>query len=249
MQYSLVQNEKMISLGNLAAGIAHEINNPLSGILQGSQVIISRLATDSPANLAAASQSGCQLSSIHSFMNMRGIFEMLSCIRESAMRASHIVKNMLQFSRKGNRTKALVDINDKLNESIKLCATDYSLKDKYDFRNIIIVREYDINLPAVPCVHPDIQQVFINLLTNAAQAMIQTPSPTIILRTMKEENMVRIEMEDNGPGMEDTVRDHIFEPFFSTKASASGTGLGLSISLFIVTEIHSGSIDVESGLP
>ena len=138
---------------------------------------------------------------------------------------------------------------------IALAATDYDSKKKYDFRKIDIQREYKRRLPLVPCDGARIQQVLLNLLRNAAQAMSQQSkadgnwqAPRIIIRAdhEPEEKMVRIEIEDNGPGLDEKTRKRIFEPFFTTKAVGEGTGLGLSVSYFIVTENHRGTMAVES---
>ena len=107
-----------------------------------------------------------------------------------------------------------------------------------------------IPLPDVPCEKVKIQQVFLNILKNAAQAMSgdegSSPPPRLILRTALENQMIRIDIEDNGPGMNEKTKKRIFEPFFTTKAEGIGTGLGLSVSYFIINETHKGTIQVES---
>ncbi|WP_243362190.1 PAS domain-containing sensor histidine kinase [Fundidesulfovibrio terrae] len=247
---AMIQNEKMMSVGGLAAGMAHEINNPLSGIIQGTQVVINRLNVDTRGNLEAARECGIDPESLRSYLHKREIPEMVESIRESAVRAARIVANMLEFSRKSDSAKIPVDLNALLDKSVELSSTDYDLKKKFDFRRIVIHREYDPNLPQVPCSALQIQQVFLNLLRNAAQAMEgrspEAPPPAITLRTKLEGDKVRIEVEDNGSGLDDCTRRKIFEPFFTTKSVGRGTGLGLSISYFIIVNNHRGSIEVES---
>jgi signal transduction histidine kinase len=166
------------------------------------------------------------------------------------VRAAHIVSSMLEFSRKGESSQAPTDLNVLLNKSVELSSTDYDLKKKYDFRKIEIVTAYDEALPQVPCSATQIEQVFLNLLRNAAQAMRgrgkDGPPPRIVLRTRREGSMARVEVEDNGPGIPEDVRNRVFEPFFSTKQPGEGTGLGLSVSYFIITSNHKGTIHVES---
>jgi len=238
----MLQTEKMMSVGGLAAGMAHEINNPLSGILQNVQVMARRLTMDTPANIQAANEAGCSLEAIRHFMEKRDILASLDAIRETGCRAARIVSSMLEFSRASTGNASCADLGQLLDKSTELCATDYDLKKKYDFRNIRVVREYDSNLPPVPCSDTQIQQVFMNLLANAAQAMADTPAPAITLRTALETAHVRVEIEDNGPGMPPEVRKRAFEPFFTTKPVGEGTGLGLSVSYFIIVNNHHGDI-------
>ena len=246
----MIQSEKMASVGGLAAGMAHEINNPLSSILQAAQVCLMQLDPDVPANLAAAAECGCDLGTVRCYLEKRRVLKFLDGIREAGLRAAQIVASMLEFSRKSESRRMPADINAVLDKSIALAATDYDLKKKYDFRRIAIVREYEPGLPEVACIPTEIEQVVINLLKNAAQALAGHPpatgEPTIVLRTKRSNGGVRIEVEDNGPGMDEAVRRRVFEPFFTTKEPGQGTGLGLSVSYFIITANHGGTIGVES---
>ncbi|WP_243438163.1 sensor histidine kinase [Fundidesulfovibrio soli] len=246
MQELMVQTEKMMSVGGLAAGMAHEINNPLSGILQSIQVIMRRLGEPNGPNAMAARESGCTLDSVTGYMERRGILTGLNSIRESSVRVAQVVRNMLEFSRRSESTNAPADINDLLEKTVELYSTDYDLNNKYDFRNIRLERRFESGLPQVPCSRTQIQQVIMNLLGNAAYALRGTPQPAIVLRTLLDGDAVRIEVQDNGPGMDEPTRRKIFEPFFTTKPVGSGTGLGLSVSYFIVTNNHKGSIEVDS---
>ena len=138
-----------------------------------------------------------------------------------------------------------------LDRTVELASSDYDLRKKYDFRHIDIVREYQANIPAVQCEETNIQQVFLNILKNGAQAMAGYQAathykPRFTLRVKRNGEMVRVEIGDNGPGMEEEVRKRVFEPFYSTKSAGLGTGLGLSISYFIITHNYHGTIAVES---
>jgi len=248
LQETLVQSEKMLSLGGLAAGMAHEINNPLAGILQNAQVISNRLETDSPANIKAADDIGLDLSKMRLFLTERKIFRQLSRIRESGSRAAEIVANMLSFARK-EQTKSSHDVRALLDKTVKMAESDYSLRKNYDFRDIEIVREYEENLPLTICDPGQLQQVFFNILKNGAEAMQDSREGLVarfkLIIKMHGEN-VRIEIENNLCGIPEDIQRKIFDPFYTTKPVGVGTGLGLSVSYFIIREVHNGDIWVES---
>lgn len=143
-----------------------------------------------------------------------------------------------------------------MDKILELAVTDYDLKKQYDFKSIKIVKEYEEDLPLVSCENTKIQQVILNILRNGAEAMQESMKtedktyPRFTLRLVHEENthMLRMEIQDNGPGMNEATRKRIFEPFFTTKPVGGGTGLGLSVSYFIITENHGGTMDVVSEL-
>lgn len=253
LEEMMVQSEKMLSVGGLAAGMAHEINNPLAGMIQTANVMKDRLTNEEmPANISAADALGLEMSVISRYMEARGIPKMLSRICESGARAAEIVANMLQFARKSNSTVSSHDLRTILDQCLELAGSDYDLKKKYDFRQITVVKKYQENIPPVPCEKSKIQQVILNILRNGAEAMQDNTNPTgeahrFVLKLLQPDlDMVRIEIEDNGPGMDEETRKRIFEPFFTTKPVDMGTGLGLSVSYFIITENHHGRLKVES---
>ncbi len=251
LEEMMIQTEKMMSVGGLAAGMAHEINNPLSGILLGAQNIQRRLSPDSEGNIIAAREAGVDFEKMLSYLEKRDIPRIIDGMREMGERASKIVNNMLNFSRRSESRADMVTLPEMLDKTIELAASDYDLKKSYDFRHIEIIRDFEEGLPAVECVAVEIQQVLLNLIRNAAQAIRgkeypEGENPRITLRLRREGPSARIEVEDNGPGMSDDLKKHIFEPFFTTKESGSGTGLGLSVSYFIITNNHHGMIAVES---
>ena len=246
----MVQTEKMLSVGGLAAGMAHEINNPLGAILQGSQNILRRIGPDLPQNRSVADALGVDLNQLNRYLQERGVLRFLEGIREAGTRAAKIVADMLSFSRRSEARFALVEVEDMLETVLRLAASDYDLKKKYDFKRILIERDYDPALRLLYCDKTEIEQVILNLLKNAAQAMAEdgTPSPAIILRTAREPEHALLEVIDNGPGMDDNTLKRLFEPFFTTKEVGAGTGLGLSVSYFIVTEQHGGRLSASSRL-
>ncbi|MDO4766760.1 MAG: ATP-binding protein [Pseudomonadota bacterium] len=244
MEELMVQSAKMLSVGGLAAGMAHEINNPLAGILQSMQVVRTRIAPDFPANRALSDELGFSMEQLWEYLERRGCLHMLDSIQDSGRRAARIVENMLSFSRKSLGKKLPVDMAALLDRTVELAVNEHELH----FHDIEIVREYASDMPPVPCEESKIQQVFYNLLRNGAQAMAaaNTASPRFVLRVALQGNMACIEIEDNGPGMPEGRRKRIFEPFFTTKNVGEGTGLGLSVSYFIVVENHGGTLEVDS---
>ncbi|MBI9100586.1 MAG: PAS domain S-box protein [Spirochaetaceae bacterium] len=252
MEEMMVQSEKMLSLGGLAAGMAHEINNPLAGMIQTADVLSGRLweKINLPANRKAAEEVGLDLTILKTYMEHRKIPEMLETLTISGIRIAEIVNNMLSFAKKSKREVRPGNLNTLLDATLKLAESDYNLKKQYDFKQIAIVKEYDESLPKIMLDSPKIQQVLLNLFRNGSQAMIDgnTESPTLIIRTKldNKRHMAVVEIEDNGPGMTEDVKARIFEPFFTTKPVGEGTGLGLSVSYFIITESHHGEMTVES---
>ncbi|HCY88361.1 MAG TPA: hypothetical protein DHV36_24705 [Desulfobacteraceae bacterium] len=249
-QDMMIQAEKMVSLGGLAAGMAHEINNPLAGILQSVQVIENRLKGDLPVNRKTAEACGVSFESMTEYMERRGIFKLSSHICKSGRQAAQIVDDMLSFSRKESSSHKLSDVNQIIDAALMMASHDYDLKKSYDFSRIKVFKFYDTALPKIPCIPNQIQQVVFNLLKNAAQAMSKDrdakETPTIQLATFSGEGGVCIDISDNGPGMNDHVRQRLFEPFFTTKGVGEGTGLGLSVSYFIITDRHRGKMGVSS---
>ncbi|MDA8134566.1 MAG: PAS domain S-box protein [Desulfobacteraceae bacterium] len=248
MEEMMMQSEKMLSVGGLAAGMAHEINNPLAGILQNIQVVRNRLEKDLPANIKAASECGVSLDALRAYMEKRNIFAMMDLVRASGCRAAQIVENMLTFSRKSDHRKFTYSLHDIMEATLELIENDYNTKKNYDFRSIEIIRQYQEATPPVSCEKTQIQQVFLNILKNGAEAMVEAgiSSPRFIIRCSREDHHAVLEIEDNGPGIAHDIQKRIFEPFFTTKEVGVGTGLGLSVSYFIITENHTGILAVDS---
>jgi PAS domain S-box-containing protein len=254
LEEMMIQSEKMLSVGGLAAGMAHEINNPLAGILQNAAVVHNRLLEDLPGNRNAAAAAGIGMDAMQHYLRLRKLPEMIENIRSSGLRATAIVKNMLDFARKGDRTVSSHNICELLDKSIELVETDYDMKKRYDFKKIRISREYEAMDMQIPCEAGKVQQVILNLLKNGAEAMAQNDAtsagtgtaPQFTIRTKVDGDWVQVEIEDNGPGMDAKTRRSVFEPFFTTKPVGEGTGLGLSVSYFIITEDHGGEMRVEA---
>lgn len=244
----MVQAEKMLSVGGLAAGMAHEINNPLAGILQNLQVADNRLAGNQGKNRIVADQIGLDLEKMHEYLKQRGILGMIRNATENGRRAAGIVDNILSFSRQSESKKSPHDLAALIERTLALLDNDYDLEKGYDFRKVSISRQFQEGLPRVPCEETKIQQVLLNLLRNAAQAMRSHEAPgncRLTLDLSRQGRMAQIKVYDNGPGLEPEVRRRIFEPFFTTKGARGGTGLGLSVSYFIIAEQHGGELLVE----
>lgn len=249
----IVQTEKMMSVGGLAAGMAHEINNPLGAILQGIQNINRRTDPELPRNQKVAAALDLDLQLLQSYFEQRDLHKFIAGIQEAGERASHIVSNMLNFSRRGTGCYSNSDIHQLLDRTLELAEHDYDLKKQYDFRHIHVEREYQAEYSELQCLPGELQQVFLNAFKNAAQAMYgkleslgESYQPTIVVSTRNHYQQIIISIKDNGPGMDDETRKRIFEPFFTTKQVGLGTGLGLSVSYFIVVNNHHGQIKVNS---
>lgn len=250
LEEMMVQSEKMLSVGGLAAGMAHEINNPLGAILHNVQNIRRRLSPELEKNREQAERLGLSLPNIDRYLQAREIPRLLDDIQQAGTRAAKIVSHMLSFSRRSNRQLAPCMLPAVIDQALEIAGNDFDLTESFDFKSLLIHREFDPDLGPVPGTANELEQVLLNLLKNAAQAIHQredasTPGQ-ITLRTRLTPPWAEIQVEDNGVGMPELVRKRIFEPFFTTKEVGQGTGLGLSVSYFIITNNHKGQMEVQS---
>lgn len=252
LEEMMVQSEKMLSVGGLAAGMAHEINNPLGAILHNVQNIRRRLSADLPKNLEHAEQAGIELETVNRYLQGREVPQLLDGIQQAGARAAKIVTHMLSFSRRSNRQMAPCDLPALIDQAVEIAGNDFDLAIGFDFKGQAITRQFDPQLGPVPGTANELEQVLLNLLKNAAQAIHLRADDSepgrIILRTRLNPPWAEIQVEDNGIGMSENVRKRTFEPFFTTKEIGQGTGLGLSVSYFIITNNHKGQMEVHSTL-
>ncbi|HPJ35991.1 MAG TPA: PAS domain S-box protein [Spirochaetota bacterium] len=249
-QEMLIQSEKMITVAGLAAGMAHEINNPLGIIMQNAENALHRMLDDLPGNFEAAESVGTDFQKIKDYASARRIDRYLTAVRDAGSRAAKIVANMLKFSRGTESKFDYLNINNVIDKALDLASNDYDLKSNYDFRKIKIVKNYS-DLPDVPCAETQIEQVFLTIFKNSAHAMMrnkpdESREHSIRISTFKDDGFVKIEVSDNGPGMDGSTRKRIFEPFFTSSISGGGAGLGLSVPYYIIVTGHDGTISVES---
>jgi PAS domain S-box-containing protein len=211
-QIQLAQTERLSAIGEVISGVAHELNNPLSGVIGFSQLLMAR-HIDGP------------------------VVRALEKINESGLRCQRIIRNLLSFARRHKAERKYLGINGIVEKTLDL--------KKYQLRvnNIEVVRELDPNVPCTMIDFHQIQQVFLNLINNAQQAMacVRDRAGRLIVRTSFTNGMIRAEFIDNGEGIDGEILQRIFDPFFTTKAQGEGTGLGLSASYGIVKE-HGGRI-------
>ncbi len=257
MEDMMVQSEKMMSLGGLAAGMAHEINNPLGAIIHSVQNVKRRLNPALNRNIQVAKSIDIDMDQVCAYIDSRGIFTFLDNINQAGERASTIVSNMLQFSRQSPKTLHPQNLHQIIDRALNIAKNEYSLSSGYDFKSIDVIKNFDIALRDVPCIPSEIEQVILNLIKNSAQALQDYKTQKefdidwysqIQIFTRKKDQTAEIIIEDNGPGMDEKTTRHIFEPFFTTKEVGMGTGLGLSVSFFIITNHHQGQMRVESTL-
>ncbi|KAF1031630.1 MAG: Signal transduction histidine-protein kinase AtoS [Pseudomonas sp.] len=250
LEEMMVQSEKMLSVGGLAAGMAHEINNPLGAILHNVQNIRRRLSPELPKNLEYAEQTGVELETVNRYLQGREVPQLLDGIQQAGSRAAKIVTHMLSFSRRSNRQMAPCDLPALIDQAVEIAGNDFDLAIGFDFKGQAIIRQFDPQLGPVPGTANELEQVLLNLLKNAAQAIHLREDDRepgrIILRTRLNPPWAEIQVEDNGIGMSESVRKRTFEPFFTTKEIGQGTGLGLSVSYFIITNNHKGQMEVHS---
>jgi len=203
-RHQLIQSEKMASLGKLAAGVAHQLNNPLGGITLFTKLILEEYQLEEAA------------------------VEDLNRILNDAERCRDTVKELLEFSRQSRELRQPYDLNQALNRTLSL------LENQTLFHNIEIVKELSDSLPKAAVDIQQINHVFMNIILNAVQAMKGEGTLKLVTRPLPDDKGIRIEIIDSGPGIPEEIIGRIFEPFFTTKQEGEGTGLGLSLVYRIV---------------
>jgi two-component system NtrC family sensor kinase len=242
----LVQSEKMASLGELTAGIAHEIQNPLNFVNNFSEVSIELITEILEEKEKAAAERDEALES----ELLQDISSNLEKIAHHGKRADGIVKSMLQHSRTSSGLKEPADINTLADEYLRLAYHGLRAKDK-SF-NADLVTNFDAGLPKVNIISQDVGRVLLNLFTNAFYATKQKQliekdyKPLLTVSTRNVGKSIEIVVKDNGSGIPDAIKDKILQPFFTTKPTGEGTGLGLSLSYDIIVKAHGGTIDIDS---
>ena len=255
-QNQLIQSEKLASLGELTAGIAHEIQNPLN-FVNNFSVLSVDLAKDIKYEMHKPEIDKPYVEELLTDLTYNQ-----ESINLHGKRAASIVTSMLEHSRLSTGVKELTDINKLADEYFRLSFHGLRAKDK-DF-NADMISNFDKTIPKIEIVPQDIGRVILNLINNAFYAvnekqksLITQPSkglepfegsytPTVTVSTKKLENAIEIRVKDNGTGMSEKVRAKVFQPFFTTKPPGQGTGLGLSLAYDIITKGHSGELKVES---
>jgi two-component system, NtrC family, sensor kinase len=257
-QAQLIQSEKMASLGELTAGIAHEIQNPLNFVNNFSEVsseLIDEVKEKRAKSRALRQSSGTEITTEEQLEDeiLEDIKQNLEKINHHGKRADAIVKGMLEHSRTGSGEKELTDINSLASEYLNLAYQ--SFKSKNEGVDIRLITDLDPTIPKIELVRADIGKVLLNILNNAFYAVTSSRHggqafeiqelPKVTIKTKNLGNTIQISISDNGPGIPDAIKDKIFQPFFTTKPTGQGTGLGLSLSYDIV-KAHGGDLRLET---
>jgi signal transduction histidine kinase len=248
-QAMLIHSEKMASLGQLTAGVAHEINNPVNfisngveGLIQQTKILVTVLQRYENAASHLPPEKRTLITALKEKLGfddtLHDIQDLTKLIRTGVERTTHIVKSLRTFSHEGQKAFSQVNLNEQLDAT--LIMTQSEVKGRIE-----VVRVYDPQLPLVECNIGEINQVFMNMIMNAIQAIREKGTITVTTQQLPAERKVRVEIADTGPGIPSELRHLIFDPFFTTKEVGKGTGLGLAISATIV-EKHQGTITVES---
>jgi two-component system, NtrC family, sensor kinase len=246
-QDQLIQKEKLASLGELTAGIAHEIQNPLNFVNNFSELSVD-LAKDLKEEIHKPNIDKDYVEEL-----LTDLSQNQEKINHHGKRASSIVKGMLEHSRASTGVKEMTDINALADEYFRLSYHGLRAKDK-DF-NATMETDFDKNLPKINLIPQDMGRVLLNLFNNAFYAVTEKSKlntegvsfkPTVYLSTQLIDNQIVIKVKDNGLGMPESVRAKVFQPFFTTKPTGSGTGLGLSLAYDIVTKGHGWALEVVS---
>ena len=241
LEAAVLQSKKMSSIGVLAAGMAHEINNPLSGVLQGIQNIKRRFSQDVIKNVESAETFGIDLEKVHAYMDQRGVLKFMDGILDSGKRIAHIVSG-LQALNAPKEARVPID----LNTIIKNTVSQIIEESAQNSGNIDIESDLDKALPKVPCIAEEIRRTLFNVIHNASESIGETEQTgKIIVRSKLDGDMALIEVEDSGCGIEKSELEKIFEPFYTT-SSPQRKGLGLSIAYFLIHDLHEGKIWAES---
>lgn len=250
-QRVLVQNEKLAMLGTLAAGIAHEINNPMAFVhanlesladyLEPYQELVEKQARalDLPADQQAAAKEAIakHIKSADLEFFQQELPDLMADTREGLERVREIVGNLRTFARTHTQERRSADLVAGIQSTLKLLNSQ--------FRTDVIIQQSLQPLPMVNCNLSELNQVFLNLLVNAGHAVEARKGATISIATRATKKQVYIEIADNGCGMSEAVKEQIFVPFFTTKPVGKGTGMGMSIAYGIIAD-HGGEIEVES---
>jgi signal transduction histidine kinase len=251
-QTQLIQSEKMASLGELTAGIAHEIQNPLNFVNNFSEVSVELVE-----ELADEQQKPNRDADLEADL-LADLKQNLQKITQHGSRASSIVRGMLQHSRASTGQREPTDLNALCDEYLRLAYHGLRAKDKTF--NAHFTTDLDANLGLVTVVSQDLGRVLLNLFTNAFYAVHQKQrqtgasvgaanyQPTVQVQTryVSVDGQAQIKVIDNGTGMPEALKTKIFQPFFTTKPTGEGTGLGLSLAYDIITKGHLGTLDVQS---
>lgn len=248
LQGMVIQSERMYSIGELASGVAHEITNPLAGIIQNGQSLLNRLTTDLPANKKAAMKYNIDLAELKNYLDERKIIKMIESIRSSGVKASHIIKNLSNFSKKDAGGLTYNDILPLIDQGLELAKSDYNIEFGYDFKDINIIKNIDRDSYLVLCEPGKIIQVMLNIFRFAAKNIGKGGrEPEIVIKILQRDKFLEISIKDNGISLTDEEYNMLMRPYFKGKPTIREEWYTLSLSHFIIQEVHNGDLKIHSG--
>ena len=250
LQFQLIQNEKMSSLGQLVAGIAHEVNNPITFISTNLEMLrlsaprLKELAKRVKAAEAEGSQSETIAREVIDWIYKSGLLPILDdmeniCtdMEEGTSRVTKLVKDLKDFSHQGTESANEADLNEIIRLSLRVANNQ--------LKHVSIIEDLSPNLPTIIGYPQQLKQVFLNFFINSAHAMAGRPDPTLRIETQFADGRFTVIVTDNGSGIPENIQNRIFDPFFTTKDVGEGTGLGMSVAFSIIRK-HGGDIRLES---
>ncbi|PLX15574.1 MAG: hypothetical protein C0601_12605 [Candidatus Muiribacterium halophilum] len=243
----IIHDEKLSSLSSVGAGMAHELNNPIAGVLQSVQNVKNRLDPYNEKNSEVANDLGIDLKKLEKYLEKRGISEFLNNIEKAGGKAADIVEYLKEFAIEESDEFSEFKLSELIERSINILKTDYRLKKDYKSNEFEIIVKGENDL-FINCIPVQLELAIYNVMKNSVQFYDKTAEkkPEIVIETSVREKELTIKIKDNGPGIDENVKKKVFNPFFTTRANFKG--VGLTSSYFVVTEKHNGNIKINSDI-
>lgn len=246
----MIHAERMGIIGNLASGMAHEINNPLGIILQGIELLELRLSSENKKNIEVSESFNLNIDLMNKYLHERKVFEYIDGIKEAGNRAAQIVSDVMKFALEGNVSHESSPLKSAIDKTINMAKHDYEMRKKFYITKVELKNSLDENLPQIRCSDADLSQIILNLIKNSLQSFnkksVGNENNSIeFVGNIKDEG-IEISIIDNGAGIDSNDINYVFDPFFTTHPLVDSVGLGLYIVYFLVTSKYEGKVNIES---